>query len=275
MSETDTRTHRIKDGIAKLQENTIATSEPERACAAYVQEKSYRISAAVLSLCSLIEQGSAIRHTLETSALTLVKDASRSSVERTARTALLSGLRALHGELETAALAGRVAEGTAHVLSGEVVSLAEFMRDTGWAGAGVTLELSMLHTELDPRAFAPIHYPGTYETHKEHRAVPPQRTTAHADMSYTNATSETEKSHGGVKDTKVVRYVDKVQDVQKDRRATILALLQRKDRLTVKDVSAVIKDCSEKTIQRELLALVAQGVLVKEGERRWSTYRLA
>jgi hypothetical protein len=42
----------------------------------------------------------------------------------------------------------------------------------------------------------------------------------------------------------------------------------------VKDVSAVVKDCSEKTLQRELLALVAQGVLKKEGERRWSSYVL-
>lgn len=63
-------------------------------------------------------------------------------------------------------------------------------------------------------------------------------------------------------------------EFQKDRRAIILGLLQKKDKVTVKDVSNVIKDVSDKTLQRELLALVAQGVLKKEGERRWSTYSL-
>ena len=61
----------------------------------------------------------------------------------------------------------------------------------------------------------------------------------------------------------------------KDRRARILALLQRNERVSIKDVARAITGCSEKTLQRELAALVAQGVLKKEGERRWSTYSLA
>jgi len=60
-----------------------------------------------------------------------------------------------------------------------------------------------------------------------------------------------------------------------ERRKVILDLIGEKDRVSVKDVSEVITDCSEKTIQRELLALVAKNVLKKEGERRWSTYSLA
>ena len=42
----------------------------------------------------------------------------------------------------------------------------------------------------------------------------------------------------------------------------------------VKDFIGVIPDCGEKTIQRELLSLVAKGVLKKVGERRWSRYSL-
>lgn len=61
---------------------------------------------------------------------------------------------------------------------------------------------------------------------------------------------------------------------KKDRRAIILSMLQKKDSITVKDVSLEIKDCSEKTLQRELLSLVAQGILTKHGERRWSAYSL-
>lgn len=58
------------------------------------------------------------------------------------------------------------------------------------------------------------------------------------------------------------------------RRTVIVDLLKKKGRVTVKDISAVVQDCSEKTLQRELLALVNEGILRKEGERRWSTYFL-
>ncbi len=58
------------------------------------------------------------------------------------------------------------------------------------------------------------------------------------------------------------------------RQEAILAILRGQSNLTIKDFSKIIKDCSEKTIQRELLDLVAKGVIKKEGERRWSRYSL-
>lgn len=59
-----------------------------------------------------------------------------------------------------------------------------------------------------------------------------------------------------------------------DRRKIILALIKQKPSLTVKDIARSIPGVSEKTIQRELLAMVAEGILIKRGERRWSTYAL-
>ncbi len=56
------------------------------------------------------------------------------------------------------------------------------------------------------------------------------------------------------------------------RRETILQLLSEKSNLSIKDFAAVIQTYSEKTIQRELLAMVEEGLLKKQGERRWSTY---
>jgi len=57
-----------------------------------------------------------------------------------------------------------------------------------------------------------------------------------------------------------------------NRQEIILSMLKSGVKLTVKDFAKNIKDCSEKTIQRELLFLVSKGVLKKEGERRWSKY---
>ena len=58
------------------------------------------------------------------------------------------------------------------------------------------------------------------------------------------------------------------------RREIILQVLKDKKELTIKDISLKITDCSEKTIQRELVSMLRSGVLKKTGERRWSKYSL-
>ncbi|MEK7609809.1 MAG: hypothetical protein AAB470_01660 [Patescibacteria group bacterium] len=58
------------------------------------------------------------------------------------------------------------------------------------------------------------------------------------------------------------------------RQESIINVLKGQSNLTIKDFSKVIKDCSEKTIQRELIELMDRGVVKKEGERRWSRYSL-
>lgn len=59
------------------------------------------------------------------------------------------------------------------------------------------------------------------------------------------------------------------------RQSIIISLLKRKKEVMIKDITETITDCSEKTIQRELAALVDEGILKKEGERRWTRYMLA
>lgn len=57
-----------------------------------------------------------------------------------------------------------------------------------------------------------------------------------------------------------------------DRAERIKTVLEAKPQATVKDISEVITDVSEKTIQRELNSLIEKGQVVREGERRWSRY---
>lgn len=60
-----------------------------------------------------------------------------------------------------------------------------------------------------------------------------------------------------------------------NRRNVILKIIKDKKEVTIKDISIIIGDVSEKTIQRELTNLVSEGVLKKVGEKRWSKYLLA
>jgi len=58
------------------------------------------------------------------------------------------------------------------------------------------------------------------------------------------------------------------------RREDILSIIRQKGNVSVKDISGIIKDTSEKTIQRELVSMVEENILLKEGERRWSRYMI-
>jgi hypothetical protein len=59
-----------------------------------------------------------------------------------------------------------------------------------------------------------------------------------------------------------------------NRQNIIVNLLKKRKELTIKDIASVIKDCSEKTIQRELISFINAGLLKRTGERRWSKYSL-
>ncbi len=56
------------------------------------------------------------------------------------------------------------------------------------------------------------------------------------------------------------------------RRESILSVLKSKGPSYIKDISTVIRNVSEKTVQRELQTLVSEGLVSKKGERRWTTY---
>lgn len=64
----------------------------------------------------------------------------------------------------------------------------------------------------------------------------------------------------------------RISDKTSDRREAILSILRSKGPSYIKDISTVIRDVSEKTIQRELQALVEEGSIARSGERRWTTY---
>jgi DNA-binding transcriptional ArsR family regulator len=82
---------------------------------------------------------------------------------------------------------------------------------------------------------------------------------------YRTAASTPANPKGHIKDTEHL----------KDRRQTILSVIKNKQKASIKDISTLIRDVSEKTIQRELSILIEEGTVLKQGERRWSIYSLA
>lgn len=76
-----------------------------------------------------------------------------------------------------------------------------------------------------------------------------------------------------IKDTQTKRTSDtKTEKPATERMSLILEFIRAHKRSSIKEIAAVVKGCSEKTIQRELMELIRQGLIRKEGERRWSVY---
>jgi len=59
------------------------------------------------------------------------------------------------------------------------------------------------------------------------------------------------------------------------RKNMILEFIKGHTNASIKDIVPNITGCSEKTIQRELIALINENKIKKTGERRWSKYSIA
>jgi len=85
------------------------------------------------------------------------------------------------------------------------------------------------------------------------------------------------QSKGHIKDTIPSATSEKGagKNANGERRESILDVLRTKGPSYIKDISMIVRDVSEKTIQRELSALVAEGTVKRKGDRRWTTYEVA
>ncbi len=58
------------------------------------------------------------------------------------------------------------------------------------------------------------------------------------------------------------------------RHEDIIKIMEQKKNASINDICALIKNCSSKTIQRDLNGLIKKGLVMKRGDRRWSVYNL-
>lgn len=59
---------------------------------------------------------------------------------------------------------------------------------------------------------------------------------------------------------------------QTERSEQILKLIEEKREISIKDIVSYFQEYSQKTIQRDLAALVESGAIKRSGEKRWSRY---
>jgi len=90
----------------------------------------------------------------------------------------------------------------------------------------------------------------------------------------TRVNTNRENINKGQNNPKYIPTLTSYQQRKVSRRDQIVGLFVKGVDVSIKDIATRIKGCSEKTIQRELNALVFDNKILRIGEKRWSRYLL-
>lgn len=224
----------------------------------YGFKKTEKIVSAIYLVTSLIKDNEPLKWELRDEAIALLSlmmnlNSSTEVHKTSALQSFLSSSVKLKSLLNIADSGHLVSSMNAEIISREIELLTEFLREhslQGMSKAGYILSDTFFSTDMKAPEMSVPQPPGFSPIHHKVR---------------TNIASVPKNSP--------VATVH-IKDKKDTRQTAILELLQKGSHLTIKDFVKVITDCSEKTIQRELIELVEKGTIIKEGERRWSTYSL-
>lgn len=160
-----------------------------------------------------------------------------------------------------------------HTLCSAIVDILEIALFSGYVSE---MNFSVLKTEFDAFAGEILSYPGRQNTLISESLRPDQvlsAPVANPDISYVKKQDLPITKPIAVGSDHGIKKAG--FDTRKtSRKEAILSIIRKRGSVSIKDISSVVIDCSEKTIQRELTSLVEAGVLKKTGERRWSLYSL-
>ena len=192
-----------------------------------------------------------------------------------AETPALDGMGARELGQRTLDLAGEVA----HLSAGEmelpavladVFGLMSALRGLGVRGVLRPEHVNLLLKEYEQLAERLVRgsNPSPFIASEELRVVLPQESVSLLEGSSMRADASIKDTSKG----QIYKGHVKESKGQSSRMTLILDLVRKKKSLSIKEIASVIKDCSEKTIQRELNILIERGLIRREGERRWSVY---
>jgi hypothetical protein len=229
----------------------------------YVHKKSHSISRAIYLITDFFNDSEPIKLKMRQTATDLIEQVLSLSVELSpSRKSLLDGILksclSLLSYSEIAMFSGIESQMNHTIISSEIENLMSIIE-----GREVPSRLGR-HFVLDHSLFVK----DSLSAHTPHPAHTTSQGSRHASIPIPTP------SLNMVRTTETMTKFDHSDERKIQRRQAILSIIRAKGLSSIKDITDVIKDCSEKTIQRELLDLVGANVLKKEGDRRWTRYSL-
>ena len=237
---------------------------------AFIFGKLERLAHAVVLILSQTGSAHPVVDRLETTVLDSVREAAAGASELE-QSFLISILLEIVSLVRIAATARIISERNSAILTSEYMSLLQKLAQPSVQGMLLRTEDLLSEVEGEGGDVASLPSPiGSLFSNTTSKMLPK------SDKGHDDNLSH--KNYKGQKTTQLLKtsnYKDSQASKHTDRSQRIVDIVTVKGVVSIRDVATVITDCSEKTLQRELLSLVESGILKKEGERRWSTYRLA
>ncbi len=235
----------------------------------YVFRKASKISYAIYAITDLIKDSEPLKWTLRKTA-TDISSLRNFFDEKSVFNNLERTLLELESLLDLASFAKVVSEMNSYLLQSEIRKMISEMRERSKEGFYSPELVESFFDIPKPEVFtiAPVSPASeTSDYSKGHKRQ---------DVRYARPSSPAVSDNGG-RDFYKIRN-NSNNDFKGQRKDQIINIIKGvgdgKGQVSIKDITDKIKDCSEKTIQRELISMVENGVLKKTGERRWSTYSL-
>lgn len=238
----------------------------------FIYKKSERISAVIFYIKDNFNDNDDLQKSLLRTAREVMSYASclirTPESYRTYVDQLAQSLMELSGCLKLAHISGYVHEGNYNLLQSEIHNVIRIIKSEGirtvdesFFSVSSTAVAQVKTISQTPHASAPRTTSQTPQPKQDEQKM--------SDRIVKNIifNKQTDKGHKTVKDTSV-------KDSNADRKGHIKDIIKDMKKVSIKDISDRITDCSQKTIQRILNDMVSSGELKKEGERRWSTYTL-
>lgn len=240
----------------------------------YVFRKASKISYAVYAITDLIKDAEPLKWTLRKTA-TDISSLRNFFDEKSVFNNLERTLLELESLLDLASFAKVVSEMNSYLLQSEIRKMIAEMRDKSKEGFYSPELVESFFDIPKPEVFtiAPV----APEPNREDYSKGHKRQDVRYGFYGNDRQNIVPKNHTNFSKNQNIKDTS-VDGFKGQRRDQIITIIKQKGdgkgSVNIKDITDKIRDCSEKTIQRELISMVESGVLKKTGERRWSTYSL-
>lgn len=233
----------------------------------YIIKKLERLAGAIHVVTSTLPPEEPIRSVLRVECLLLLKKALFREKKKDTESTLETDIAHCVSLIGIAEMSLLISQMNADVLRYEYLGLLPAIENLyGKERGAVTFDVSGLSVSLD----VPKEAMSSDMSHRRHEELT-YKTLKRTFKSYDKGQDKRHlKKSYSIKEQKESRE----KPVDSTREKIILEIIRNKGEVAIKDITTLVRGVSGKTIQRDLLEMVSNGVLKKFGERRWSRYSL-
>lgn len=232
--------------------------------------KAEKLTTAIYMITSFMPAGEPIRDKLRVVNIGILSDISKASLGRSGGT-IISAIRETGSLLNVALAMNLISPMNCSILKSEYEELLKRIDLT----PGLFKDITLPFTIKDNFFNEVLSEPSPFKKISEGSQYKRQSFIKDNGVEKMSFTSNPKPADKGQKTSSSEKNRQLGLGKKSSRREEILKIVRKMNKVTINDISASLPDYGGKTIQRDLLLLVAQGVLKKEGEKRWSHYFLA